>query len=158
MWPKFTLMKMFSACSYVYVSESLREESRLPSALFRSSSCFSPGTVEIGSARVTGSLKPVVFSNICTWVEMPFALDIDFCALDPSGGFCREAHMELQQAMNNQSSVQRQTQTRHRKKMEKCLGKDWITDCLFKYPERIPRHRKCYTTLTDFDNITAVFT
>ena len=118
----------------VYVSESLREESRLPSALFRSSSCFSPGTVEIGAPRVTGSLRPVVFSNIFTWDEVPFALDIDFCALDPSVGYCREAPMELQKAMNNQSNVQRQTQTKHRKKIEKGLGKDWITDCLFKDP------------------------
>jgi len=38
---------------------------------------------------------------------MTFSPDIAFCALDPSVGYCREAHMELQQ-VNKHSNVQRQ--------------------------------------------------
>ena len=52
---------------------------------------------------------------------MTFAPDIAFCALDPSAGYCREAHMELQQ-VNKQSNVQRQTQTKHRKKVWAKIG------------------------------------
>jgi len=55
------MMKMFIAFFSVYACESLREESQLPPALFRSSSCFSHGTVEMGAARLAGGLKSVVF-------------------------------------------------------------------------------------------------
>lgn len=87
---------------------------------------------------------------------MTFAPDIAFCALDPSVGYCREAHMELQQ-VNKQSNVQRQkrqTQTKHRKMMGKGLGKDWIT---LKDFQDIG-DSTTLTDLSDFDDISGVFT
>ena len=116
------MMKMFIAFFSVYACESLREESQLPPALFRSSSCFSHGTVEMGAARLAGGLKSVVFWHMEWWSHvtcMTFSPDIAFCALDPSVGYCREAHMELQQ-VNKQSNVQRQ-----KGKPKQSIGKWW---------------------------------